>query len=147
MNAKSDEFVKLLSEQSWVYIQECLSNKKEMVNNKGTVTEIKDRHIPTIDYFLRIWMPLNHQQTIVRSTWYKWLNDENDSKSNTIKSIDNEFKALAADIVANEGKGIFYAKNRLGMTDRQQIETNQSINLLNIDPLSDTADNSTEEDS
>ena len=147
MNAKSDEFVKLLSEQSWVYIQECLSNKKEMVNNKGTVTEIKDRHIPTIDYFLRIWMPLNHQQTIVRSTWYKWLNDENDSKSNTIKSIDNEFKALAADIVANEGKGIFYAKNRLGMTDRQQIDTNQSINLLNIDPLSDTADNSTEEDS
>ena len=26
-------------------------------------------------------------------------------------------------IVANEGKGIFYAKNRLGMHDRQQIET------------------------
>jgi hypothetical protein len=30
---------------------------------------------------------------------------------------------LAADIVANEGKGIFYAKNRLGMHDRQQLET------------------------
>jgi hypothetical protein len=25
---------------------------------------------------------------------------------------------LAIDVVANEGKGIFYAKNKLGMTDR-----------------------------
>ena len=28
------------------------------------------------------------------------------------------FTALATDIVANEGKGIFYAKNKLGMADR-----------------------------
>ena len=40
-----------------------------------------------------------------------------------IKKIDELFKSLAADIVANEGKGIFYAKNRLGMHDRQQLET------------------------
>jgi hypothetical protein len=33
------------------------------------------------------------------------------------------FKCLAKDIVANEGKGIFYAKNALGMHDRQQLET------------------------
>jgi hypothetical protein len=43
--------------------------------------------------------------------------------SDTIKTIDNDFNALARDIVANEGKGIFYAKNKLGMHDRQQVET------------------------
>jgi hypothetical protein len=42
--------------------------------------------------------------------------------SNTIKSIDDQFNALATDIVANEGKGIFYAKNKLGMTDKQQLD-------------------------
>jgi hypothetical protein len=45
--------------------------------------------------------------------------------SDTIKSIDDDFKALAEDIVANEGKGIFYAKNRLGMHDKQHIEQKQ----------------------
>jgi len=53
-------------------------------------------------------------------TYYNWLNDEregesNKEKFNTIKRIDKLFKSLAEDIVANEGKGIFYAKNRLGM--------------------------------
>jgi hypothetical protein len=33
------------------------------------------------------------------------------------------FRALATDIVANEGKGIFYAKNYLGMTDKVQTES------------------------
>jgi hypothetical protein len=51
------------------------------------------------------------------------LNGEDKLKSETIKKIDELFKALASDIVANEGKGIFYAKNRLGMHDRQQVET------------------------
>jgi hypothetical protein len=41
----------------------------------------------------------------------------------TIKIIDDLFNSLARDIVANEGKGIFYAKNKLGMHDRQQVET------------------------
>jgi len=51
------------------------------------------------------------------------LNGEDKLKSDTIKRIDELFKGLASDIVANEGKGIFYAKNRLGMHDRQQVET------------------------
>lgn len=54
-----------------------------------------------------------------------------------IKSIDDKFRSLATDIVANEGKGIFYAKNRLGMTDRQQIDTTANVNILTIDPLGD----------
>jgi hypothetical protein len=51
------------------------------------------------------------------------LNGEDKLKFETIKKIDELFKSLASDIVANEGKGIFYAKNRLGMHDRQQVET------------------------
>ena len=39
------------------------------------------------------------------------------------KNIDAEFIALGKNIVANEGKGIFYAKNKFGMHDRQQLET------------------------
>jgi hypothetical protein len=51
-----------------------------------------------------------------------WLR-ENSAKSHTIKNIDAEFIALGKNIVANEGKGIFYAKNKFGMHDRQQLET------------------------
>ena len=42
-----------------------------------------------------------------------------------MKKIREHFDAVAEDVVANEGKGIFYAKNRLGMHDRQQIEQRQ----------------------
>ena len=41
------------------YIDECLNNTKEHPTASGRLVKIKDRHIPTIDYFLRIWIPLN----------------------------------------------------------------------------------------
>ncbi len=74
---------------------------------------------------MRIWIPRNYSRkdTIKRSTYYRWLNWDNTEKQRVIRDIDEAFKALAQDIVANEGKGIFYAKNRLGMHDRQQVET------------------------
>lgn len=127
---KSETFLKTLEEKAYAYIDECLANTKEVSTGSGKVVKIRDRHIPTIDYFLRIWLPKNTSETIVRSTWYKWLNDEGD-QSDTIKRIDNIFKSLATDIVANEGKGIFYAKNRLGMTDR--IESKNENTNLNYD--------------
>lgn len=111
-----------LEELSYIYIDECLNNKRENPTASGKVVLIKDRHIPTIDYFLRIWIVKKGKPTICRSTYYAWLNGSNEEKSSTIKNIEAIFKALAIDIVANEGKGIFYAKNKLGMTDRQQIE-------------------------
>lgn len=137
--AISKRFIKKLPEYAWEYIQECENNTVEQATNKGVV-KIKSRHIPTIQYFLRIWLPRKYGQTIVRSTWYEWLNqrDENgntNEKSDTIQKIDEIFKALAVDIVATEGKGIFYAKNRLGMTDKQQVDTNANVNILNIDPI------------
>jgi hypothetical protein len=57
------------------------------------------------------------------------LNSDDKLKSDTIKKIDELFKGLAVDIVGNEGKGIFYAKNRLGMHDRQQVETRNVENF------------------
>ena len=118
--AKSKEFLEMLAEQSWVYIEECINKTKQTANNKGGVTDVKDRYIPTIDYFLRIWMPLHNKETIHRGTWYKWLDGDDKEKSDTIKKINENFNALASDVVANEGRGIFYAKNKLGWTDKAE---------------------------
>jgi uncharacterized protein YaaR (DUF327 family) len=127
--AKSINFVDTLSDYAWKYINECLENKKHTLSNKGTIEEVPDRHIPTVDYFLKIWIPLNYSKkdTIKRSTYYRWLNWDNTYKQRIIKDIDETFKALATDIVANEGKGIFYAKNKLGMTDKTENKTDIKI--------------------
>ena len=124
-NLKAIPFVMQLEEYSWAYIDECIQHSKEVVSGSGKVVEVRDRYIPTVDYFLRVWIPRNYSKkdTIKRSTYYRWLKWENTFKQKVIKSIDDDFKALATDIVANEGKGIFYAKNRLGMNDKQHIET------------------------
>ena len=128
---------------AYEYIDECLENKKE--SHIGShIVKVKDRHIPTIEYFLRIWIPKEGKPSITRTTYYNWLNYsipsgtqidqlkgkdkeraiEHKNKFDTIKNIKGLFGSLATDIVANEGKGIFYAKNRLGMTDRQEISGN-----------------------
>ena len=122
-NFKSDEFIIRLGEYATKYISECIAHTKEVVSGSGKVIEVRDRHIPTIDYFLNIWIPLLNMESISRETYYVWMKSDNELKSDTIKKIETTFKALATDIVANEGKGIFYAKNRLGMHDKQHIET------------------------
>jgi hypothetical protein len=121
---KSPAFVYNLFTLAEQYIDECLTNTTEEVS-QGRIVKKLNRHIPTIDFFLRIWIPRNYSRrdTIKRQTYYRWLNWDNTEKQRVIHNIDEAFKALARDIVANEGKGIFYAKNRLGMHDRQQVET------------------------
>jgi len=123
---KSKAFVYKLYTLAEQYIDECLTNTTEEVS-QGRIVKKLNRHIPTIDFFLRIWIPRNYDRsdTIKRQTYYRWLNWTNTEKQRVIFNIDEAFKALARDIVANEGKGIFYAKNRLGMHDRQQVETKQ----------------------
>lgn len=120
--AKSKPFVIQLEELAWEYILECGAHSKEVATGSGKIVDLKERHIPTIDYFLRIWIPTNYSKshTIKRRTYYRWLNWDNTFKQETISNIDNMFKSLAGDIVANEGKGIFYAKNKLGWTDKMQ---------------------------
>jgi hypothetical protein len=130
--AKSPEFIALLPKYADEYIKECVSHTKEVVSGSGKVLEVRDRHIPTIDYFLTIWLPMYHLESIHRDTYYTWMKGEDQIKSDAIKKIDDKFKALATDIVANEGKGIFYAKNRLGMHDKQHIE-NKNVDKFDFD--------------
>ncbi len=122
-NVKSNIFLYRLLNYSDQYIDECIANVIEEVS-QGKIVKKSSRHIPTIDFFLRIWIPRNHSKkdTIKRSTYYRWLNWSNTEKQRVIEFIDKNFKALAKDIVANEGKGIFYAKNALDMHDRPRDE-------------------------
>ena len=122
--AKSEEFIINLEQYAQRYIDICIGHTKEVVSGSGKVVKIEDRHIPTIAFFLNIWLPRNLGESISRPTYYEWIKSEDDIKSNTIKKIDENFKALAGDIVANEGKGIFYAKNKLGWTDKHVTDLN-----------------------
>lgn len=137
--AKSIDFIEKLPEYANEYIKECLSHTKEVATGSGKIVQIQDRHIPTIAYFLCIWMPLLKLDTITRQTYYEWRKGDCELKSYTIKKIDDLFLALAGDIVANEGKGIFYAKNKLGWTDKLQTE-NRDVSILNIDPIDNPMD-------
>lgn len=128
MNAKSKEFIDNLPLYADKYINVCLANTKEVATGSGKIVKIQDRHIPTIAFFLNIWLPKELGETIARKTYYEWLNGEDAIKSNTIKNIDTIFNTLATDIVANEGKGIFYAKNKLGMSDKLESK-NENTNI------------------
>lgn len=144
--AKRKELVEQLEIEADTYLEECLANTTEKLANTGRILNVSDRHIPTIDYFINIHLLLiNKKKLIRRTTFYAWINcvdivpedikDEDLTphqrlqrlKTNTIKRIDLKFKALATDIVANEGKGIFYAKNRLGMTDKLKTDETKKI--------------------
>ena len=128
-----DELIRL----SYAYCDDCINATQESATGSGKIVAVKSRHIPTIDYFLYHWLRRNHFEFYKRSNFYDAMKDTEHPLSDTIKSIDNNFKVLAVDIVANEGKGIFYAKNRLGMTDKQQIDATANIKVINIDPLAD----------
>jgi hypothetical protein len=147
MNAKSQEFINALPEYADKYISLCRNHTKEVATGSGKIVEIRERHIPTIEFFLQIWLPENLGETIVKSTYYEWMKSEDEIKSNAIKRIDDKFKALAGDIVANEQKGIFYAKNKLGWTDKAE-NRNENINrVINVEVVkSDTPISSSESD-
>ena len=127
MNSKSEDFIKNLPIWADEYIDVCLNHTKEVATGSGKIVNQRERHIPTIAFFLNIWLPFNKKDTIARDTYYTWLKSDNELKYDTIKKIDDKFNSLAVDIVANEGKGIFYAKNKLGMTDRVESK-NENLN-------------------
>lgn len=116
------------------YCDYCIESTKEVPTVKGPV-QIKERHLPTVSYFLLHWLRRQHFEFYQRTNWYDAMKNEEHPLSNTIKSIDNQFKALAEDIVANEGKGIFYAKNRLGMTDKVDSKTDNT-NKITVEYVS-----------
>ena len=145
--AKTIDFINELPNYANQYIEVCLNHTKEVATGSGKIVEQKERHIPTIAFFLNIWLPRNVGDSIARKTYYEWLNSSNELKSNTIKKIDDLFTALATDIVANEGKGIFYAKNKLGMTDKAEnintnIEVKANFGSTTIQPPPESKENS-----
>ena len=124
-NKHRDIDIDTLLQYSLEYCDECIDNTNEVATSSGKVLDIKQSHLPTIKYFLLHWLRRMHPDfyMLKRTQFYAAFKDETHPLSNTIKEIDENFKSLATDIVANEGKGIFYAKNALGMHDRQQIES------------------------
>jgi len=132
MKLRHDITPEQLEQYAFQYLKECINNRREHPTPSGKVVMIKDRHLPTIAYFLKIWLPIQGKPTLCRSTYYNWLKSEDISIMDTIKNIEGMFNALAIDIVANEGKGIFYAKNKLGMTDKveqKNIDTFKPIEI------------------
>lgn len=110
-----------LRKLAWKYIDECENATKQVVVNSG-IHEVADRIIPDVRHFLRIWMRKQDFEFYQKSQFYRCLNDESHPLWDTIKNIKEDFEALGIHIVANEGKGIFYGKNFLGMHDRQHLE-------------------------
>lgn len=126
---KPDSSIKeseLILEWANKYIDYCLESTKEVATGAG-VRIIKERHLPTISYFLLIWLPRQGAEFYKRSHWYNIMKDSDHPLHKEVNQIDEMFRALAADIVANEGKGIFYAKNLLGWTDRAKNEEKQEV--------------------
>ena len=124
-NIDKDELLRLADK----YCDFCIESTVEVVSGSGKLVARKERHLPTTSYFLLHWLRRNEFDFYKRTNWYDALKDKTHPLSNTIKSIDEQFNALAADIVANEGKGIFYAKNKLGMTDKQESTVNQTTTI------------------
>jgi hypothetical protein len=116
----------LILEWANKYIDYCLDSTKEVATGAG-VRIIRERHLPTISYFLLIWLPRQGTSFYKRSNWYNIIGNSEHPLHKEVKEIDEIFRALAADIVANEGKGIFYAKNLLGWTDRAKTEEKQEV--------------------
>jgi len=119
------------------YLDNCEKHTIQQATAKGDIVEIKSRKIPTFKYFISFWLRHKDFNFYTRQHFHEVLKLDAHPLSDTLKKIEDAFKNYATDVVANEGKGIFYAKNFLGMTDRQQIDTTQNINIMNIDPLAD----------
>ena len=114
------------------YCDECIEAVKTVTASYKLV-QIPERHIPTVDYFLHHWLrrerPEFHSKMIKESQWYNAREDSNHPLSETIKEVTKVFHSLSRDIVANEGKGIFYGKNALGMSDRRDDTTEGKIQI------------------
>jgi hypothetical protein len=140
---KSDQLLELAEK----YIDECELAIKETATGKG-VHEVKERKIPTIKYWVMQWLKKQGFDFYTRQYFYDALKNQKHPLSDTLKNIREVFDAIAEDVVANEGKGIFYAKNRLGMSDKQENQNNNTYRIIDdtgtIDKISSTTSGATE---
>ena len=131
-----------LIELSESYVEECLSNQKEAPTAKGAVS-FKERNIPTIKFFVMQYLKKHGFDFYSRQHVYDAIKNEEHPLSDTLKKIREYFDSLAEDIVANEGKGIFYAKNRLGMSDKVDSR-NDTTNKITVEYVSQAPTTSSE---
>jgi hypothetical protein len=120
-----------LMELAFAYCDNCMGGTKEVATGSGKIVEIRDRFVPTIDYFLDHWLRKHDFEFYTRMGLWKIRQDPTHPYHDTANRMVTMFKSLAIDIVANEGKAIFYAKNALGMTDRAMTE-NTNIDTITI---------------
>ena len=120
-----------LMELAFAYCDNCMEGQKQVATGSGKIVEIRDRFVPTIDYFLDHWLRKHDFDFYTRMGLWKIRQDQTHPYHETANRIVAMFKSLAIDIVANEGKAIFYAKNALGMTDRAMTE-NTNIDTITI---------------
>lgn len=142
---EAEEFQNL----AWQYVQECEENTNEKMSSTGKVLHVRERKIPTINYFLLIWLSKKGKPTISRSTFYRWLKshkDGNETPNETggiyeaIFNTKRMFDAVAVDILANDNKGntsALYAKNYLKWSESNKTEfyfgnENHSDNIESI---------------
>lgn len=116
---------------AYAYCDNCMLGKKEVATGSGKIVEIRDRYVPTIDYFLDHWLRLHNKEFYHRMQLWTIRQDPTHPYYELVTHIVSMFKSLAVDIVANEGKAIFYAKNALGMTDKAMTE-NTNIDTITI---------------
>jgi len=140
--AKNKTYLSILKDYAFIYIDECENKRKEQLSNKGEIVKVEDRKNPTIDYFLTIWLPKNckKNKTISRSTYYRWIKWDNTDKQRVIEEIKNLIDSMQLDVVANEGKGVQYLKHKFGWVDKTEAKIQNSVQILNIDPLDSSND-------
>ncbi len=105
------------------FILECSNNKIEQLSNKGEIVEVAKRRIAAWKFFCSNWLPNKGFDFYTVEYSYEVDKDVNHPLSYTLKKVKAKIDGYSEDVVANEGTGIFWAKNRLGMHDRQQLET------------------------
>jgi hypothetical protein len=120
-----------LMELAFAYCDNCMEGQKQVATGSGKIVEIRDRFVPTIDYFLDHWLRKHDFEFYTKMGLWKVRQDPTHPYHEVANRIVFMFKSLAIDIVANEGKAIFYAKNALGMTDRATTE-NTNIDTITI---------------
>ena len=70
-NIDKDELLTM----AYRYCDYCIASTKEIATNSG-VKQVKERHIPTVSYFLLHWLRREHFDFYTRGNWYVALKDE-----------------------------------------------------------------------
>lgn len=122
----AEEFERLAAE----YIIECEENKKEHATVKGVV-KIKERNIADWKNFIGWWLVKKGFDFYTREHSYEVEKNDNHPLSYTIKKVKAMMDAYSGGVVANEGKGIFWAKNKLKWTDRSETTHKGEISPFN----------------